>query len=186
MRDWEKIALSALLFVLALLVAPYFSSTDDDTVEEVSEVAKLEKRIENLEKKQNALLQNQVDIMKNQMEILKLQEKMIETLLKLFGTEKEITGYAPLDSRAVEGMCFSGDPSITASGLPLIPNWTIAAGEKYPFGTLMWIEGIGLRQVHDRGGMISDNHIDVAVNTREQAFAIGRGFRRVVVIRKGE
>ena len=28
----------------------------------------------------------------------------------------EVTSYAPLDPDAVEGMCYSGDPSITATG----------------------------------------------------------------------
>ena len=38
--------------------------------------------------------------------------------------EATITAYAPLDPRAVAGMCFAGDPNVTASGEPPIPGET--------------------------------------------------------------
>lgn len=115
--------------------------------------------------------------------------KEIETLhqfirfneLKSFEVKTfEATGYAPLDPNAVEGMCYSGDPNITASGRRVQPGITIAAGPGIPFGTWIWIEGYGWRRVDDRGGAIHNNKIDVAFNTRKEALEFGR--RQVTVV----
>ena len=97
--------------------------------------------------------------------------------------EIELTGYAPLDPRAIAGMCFSGNPNITASGHRVVIGETVAAGRNIPFGTRVWIEGIGWRTVHDRGGMITDRHIDLAVATQEEARAIGRRQVRVLFVK---
>ena len=60
-------------------------------------------------------------------------------------TSMVVTAYAPLDPAAVEGMCYSGDPTVTASGEAPVPGATVAAAQ--PFRTLLNIEGIGLRRV---------------------------------------
>ena len=86
----------------------------------------------------------------------------------------EVTGYAPLDPDAVEGMCYSGDPNITASGEQSQPGISIAAGPGVPFGTEMYVPGYGVGVVHDRGGMITDKHIDLMFATRGQALNWGR------------
>lgn len=92
----------------------------------------------------------------------------------------EITGYAPLDPNAVEGMCYSGDPSITASGANVVVGETIAGAKSIPFGTKVWIEGFGWREVQDRGGMITEGKFDIAVNTKKEAYQIGR--REVLIV----
>ncbi len=84
------------------------------------------------------------------------------------------TGYAPLDPNAIEGVCYSGDPNITASGAKSDPNVTIAAGKELPFGTQVFIPGIGNRTVQDRGGAITDGHIDIMFATQQQALEYGR------------
>ena len=42
----------------------------------------------------------------------------------------EATAYAPIDPQAVEGMCYSGDPWVTASGFAPIQifllQWTLS------------------------------------------------------------
>ena len=86
----------------------------------------------------------------------------------------EATGYAPLDPAAVEGMCYSGDPKITARGTTSNPNRTVAMGEGVPFGTKVYIPGIGCRVVEDRGGAITDNHIDIMFRTQKEALEYGR------------
>jgi len=91
----------------------------------------------------------------------------------------EATAYAPLDPKAKEGMCYEGDPRITASGAPVVPGVTVAAGKELPFGTELYIHGIGKRVVQDRGAAISRGHIDIAVNTQAEAFQFGR--RHVLV-----
>jgi 3D (Asp-Asp-Asp) domain-containing protein len=100
---------------------------------------------------------------------------MLDEFLKMFRIDTvELTGYAPLDPRAVEGMCFSGNPNITASGARVEIGTTVAAGRGIPFGTRVFVVGHGWRTVQDRGGMITNSHIDIAVATREEARAIGR------------
>ena len=90
------------------------------------------------------------------------------------------TAYAPLDPEAVAGVCYSGDPNITASGMPIEPGISVAAGPSVPFGTWLWIEGLGWRRVDDRGAAIRDGRIDICMITREEAIRFGR--RQVTVI----
>lgn len=97
-------------------------------------------------------------------------------------TIMEVTAYAPTDPAAKEGMCYSGDPTVTASGEAPVPGETVAAA--LPFGTLLYIEGIGLRRVNDRG--VPSGCIDVVTETRAQAFEIGRSRRRVIILSSHE
>lgn len=89
-------------------------------------------------------------------------------------TQFVATGYAPLDPKAVKGMCYSGDPNVTASGRRTDPDVTIAAPKNIPFGTYIYIVGIGLRRVDDRGGSIKGNRIDICFRTRKEALEWGR------------
>jgi len=91
----------------------------------------------------------------------------------------EATAYASLDPNAKEGMCYEGDPRITASGAPVVPGVTVAAGKDLPFGTELYIHGIGKRVVQDRGAAISRGRIDIAVKTQAEATRFGR--RHVLV-----
>lgn len=93
-------------------------------------------------------------------------------------TIMEVTAYAPLDQEAVDGMCYSGDPTVTASGEAPIPGETVAAA--LPFGTLLYIEGIGLRRVNDRG--VGAGMLDVVVSSLTEAFKLGRSSRRVLIL----
>lgn len=92
----------------------------------------------------------------------------------------EATAYAPLDPDAVEGVCYSGDPHVTASGREIRPGITVAAGPSIPFGTWIWIEEFGWRCVEDRGGAIKDGRIDIAMISREDALKFGR--KKVLVV----
>lgn len=91
------------------------------------------------------------------------------------------TGYAPLDPKAVRGMCYSGNPNVTASGARTKPGVTIAADKPIPFGTKAVIIGLpGIRIVEDRGGKIKGNRIDICFQTRKQALEWGK--RTVTVL----
>jgi len=92
----------------------------------------------------------------------------------------EITGYAPLDPQAKEGLCYSGDPTITASGESTTPGITVAADSSIPFGTWIWIENLGWRRVDDRGGRIKGDRIDVCFLTQKQALNWGK--RKGIII----
>lgn len=96
-------------------------------------------------------------------------------------TTVETTGYAPLDPQAVEGMCYQGNPNITASGEITLPGITIAAPPHIPFGSWVWLEGLGWRRVDDRGGRIKGNKIDICFPTRKEALEWGRQTRTMVI-----
>ena len=68
----------------------------------------------------------------------------------------------------------------TASGYRLRPgDKVVAMGKKYPFGTTVVIPGYGLATVRDRGGAVTDNHIDLYFERVEDALKWVR--RRVTV-----
>lgn len=63
---------------------------------------------------------------------------------------------------------------ITASGLKVKENETLACPAQFPFGTKIRIEGMGTYVCEDRGGAIKANHIDIYMKTKTQAFDFGR------------
>lgn len=63
---------------------------------------------------------------------------------------------------------------ITASGLMVKENETIACPPQFPFGTKIEIDGMGTYMCQDRGGAIKANHIDIYVETKKEAFSFGR------------
>ena len=76
---------------------------------------------------------------------------------------------------------------ITSSGAKVQPGVTVAADTSVlPYGTVVYIEGVGLRVVQDTGGAVKGNKLDVAVNTHAEALSwSGWGSRRVWVISGG-
>lgn len=75
---------------------------------------------------------------------------------------------------------------ITASGHRTKVGYTVAAGRHIPFGTVLYIEGVGYRTVHDRGGAIKGNKIDVFVSSISQANTFGRRALDVYVVKWGD
>ena len=63
---------------------------------------------------------------------------------------------------------------ITASGLKVQKDETIACPPQFPLGTKLNIEGFGTRICEDRGGAIKGNHVDIYVETKKEAFNFGR------------
>lgn len=82
-------------------------------------------------------------------------------------------------------ICGTGN-GITASGAPVTPGLTVAADESLPFGTVLYIEGVGVRVVQDRGAAIQDNKLDVAVsgNHEDALNWEGYGEHTVWILRK--
>lgn len=63
---------------------------------------------------------------------------------------------------------------ITASGKRVQPGVTIAADPNViPMGSRVYIEGVGTRIVHDTGGAIKGNRIDVYIPDLDQAIQFG-------------
>lgn len=71
----------------------------------------------------------------------------------------------------------------TSSGAPLTVGRTIAAGPGIPFGTRIFIPGVGWRTVEDRGGAIDNSRIDVLVGSKSEAMERGRHMAQVVIER---
>lgn len=166
------------LIIIALVVITYTTLTTKEDMEwnrveqhqmhyeTFSQIRTLEKKIETLEKQIEQLEQN------------------INLFLDTWKLEEyELTAYAPLDPNAVEGMCYSGDPNITASGARVEVGVTVAADRSIPFGTPIWVDGYGWREVQDRGGAITGDRIDIAVASRGEAYDIGRRTVKVVLPR---
>ena len=70
---------------------------------------------------------------------------------------------------------------ITASGTHVQQGRTIAAPSWIPFGTTVVINGISY-VCEDRGGYISDNRLDIYMDSREDAVEFGRKEMEVTVV----
>lgn len=136
------------------------------------EYARLQREILMLEV-ENVLLREKVAELREQQ--AELGSRMEKWLDEWEVQEAEITGYAPLDARAIPGMCYSGDPRVTSSGAKTTPGITAAAPENVPFGTRVYIPSRGeMRVVQDRGGRVGYTEdgvmqLDLCVETREEA-----------------
>lgn len=137
-------------------------------------------------------LEEQIDFLKQKME--EMQDRIqdirdrLDSLLETFDMAETytITGYAPLDPQAVYGLDYIGNPAVTASGDRPIPGQTVAADKSIPFGTKVWIEGIGIRTVNDRGGAIKRGRLDLCMATKEEALSFGRQNRKVIILKEGQ
>ncbi len=69
---------------------------------------------------------------------------------------------------------------ITASGARARANYTVAAGKGYPMGTVIYIPALSNRPnggwfvVQDRGGAITNNKLDIYMNTYNECIQFGR------------
>ena len=69
----------------------------------------------------------------------------------------------------------------TASGTIPIPGRTIAAPPEIPFGTELYITGLGWRVVEDRGGAITEQRLDILKICHETALQWGVQEKEVFV-----
>ncbi len=126
--------------------------------------------------------------------IAEKDEYIAELLYKLEEEQKdlakhiiraEVTSYAPLDPDAVEGMCYSGDPSITATGTTVRYGVAAADFSKLPAGTVLDIPGYGIAVVEDTGSALREHDgyaIDVFMPTREEALEWGRQYLDIEIL----
>lgn len=76
--------------------------------------------------------------------------------------------------------CCGKSTGITSSGAKASAWYTVAAGKKYPIGTIIYIPALssysngGWFVVQDRGGAISNNKLDVFVGSHSEALQFGR------------
>lgn len=68
--------------------------------------------------------------------------------------------------------CCGNSNGVTASGEIATVGRTCAAGRELPFGTRIWIDGLGERVVEDRGGAVNGGHIDVLCADHPECYSI--------------
>lgn len=79
--------------------------------------------------------------------------------------------------------CCGKTDGITASGARATEGVTVAADTKVlPFGTRIYIEGVGERVVQDRGGAIRGNRIDLYFDNHQSALNFGRQTKQVTIL----
>ncbi|MBI5413159.1 peptidoglycan-binding protein [Candidatus Peregrinibacteria bacterium] len=76
----------------------------------------------------------------------------------------------------------NGEGVHMADGSVVFPG-AAAAPKTYPFGTKMFIPGFGIVAIHDRGGAIKNNRLDIWVGSGEEGLrrALGWGMRTLEV-----
>lgn len=86
------------------------------------------------------------------------------------------------------GCAMCGGTGITASGAPQVAGVTAGANfDTLPAGTVIYIDGVGIRVVQDTGPDCPEDHIDVAVDTHAEALAWpGYGKHRVYILQEAE
>ena len=72
--------------------------------------------------------------------------------------------------------------ALTYSGAPPVAGRTCACGAGWPLGTLFRIPGLGWRKCEDRGGKITDKHLDIFMGSEAAALEWGRRELRVMVL----
>lgn len=114
---------------------------------------------------------------------LKIRSKLDEKLDVEYAGAFECTAYC---TEKYQHICGTGT-GITASGQPIQADVTVAADQTLlPYGTVVYIEDVGIRIVQDKGAGVQGNHIDVAVSgSHEDALKwTGYGEHRVWIIKE--
>lgn len=97
--------------------------------------------------------------------------------------------YSPLPNQSVYFRgSYEADVRLNGDGVRAADNTVVypgmaAAPKNFPFGTKMEIPGLGIVAVHDRGGAIKNNRIDIWMGQGEEGLrrAIGWGMRTLPV-----
>lgn len=90
--------------------------------------------------------------------------------------EYVITAYCPC------AKCCGKSDGITASGVKATEGVTVAMDKSIPFGTKIYIDGVGERIVQDRGGAIKGNKIDLYFDSHQEALNFGRQTKEVTIL----
>jgi len=171
--------------VLVLLSAQNVAKCESILLNKESAILELTDTV-NIMEQQNNTYQAQIDTLTQNIEILRRQIDKQDR-----GGERgerrimEVTAYW-------EGSCgkAKSDPlyGITASGERVKEWFTIAAGKELPMGTKVYIPHFrdkpnkGIFTVKDRGGMITNGHLDIYMTTAAACFEFGRQQLEVYIL----
>lgn len=89
-----------------------------------------------------------------------------------------VTAYCPCSKCCGR---WSGGP--TASGKMPVAGITVAGPRSIPFGTRVWIEGVGVRVVQDRLARKYDGRFDLYFATHAEALRFGKRSLKVKVLK---
>ena len=103
------------------------------------------------------------------------EDREIETVQPII-EEFIITAYCPCMK------CCGKTDGITASGDKATEGVTVAMDKSMPFGTKIYIDGVGERIVQDRGGAIKGNRIDLYFDSHQEALNFGRQTKQVTIL----
>lgn len=127
------------------------------------------------EQNNNKQLQDELLVATSDLNTLKSDEYELVNL-----GEFKITYYC--DQR-YDHIC--GGNGITKSGKPTEVGVTAAADwSVLPKGSIVYIEGIGFREIQDVGGSVKSNHIDVLVRDHSEALNLGVDTENVWILVK--
>ena len=104
------------------------------------------------------------------------ENRKIETTQQNITETYTITAYCPCVK------CCGKANGITASGVKAVQGVTVATDKSIPFGTKIYIDGVGERIVQDRGGAIKGNKIDLYFDSHEKALEFGRQTKQVTIL----
>lgn len=103
-------------------------------------------------------------------------DKRIEKSTEQVTQQYVITAYCSCAS------CCGKTDGITASGVKAVEGITVAMNKSIPFGTKIYIDGVGERIVQDRGGSIKGNRIDLYFDSHQEALNFGRQTKEVIIL----
>jgi 3D (Asp-Asp-Asp) domain-containing protein len=149
------------------------------------QLEKQKDKIHSLEKN-NDILKKKVEFYKNRSESPSLRSKKAVTQPSR-GTQANpkiymnVTGYTAGYESTQKS---KNDPAygLTASGTYVTEGRTIACPRSMKFGTKVHIQGLGYRVCEDRGGAITNGHIDVFFNSLSTAQNFGRKTLQVEIL----
>ena len=181
--NWQKISGTAGAIIVLLSILGVLAFAGHSLVDQEQKNERLHREMDEIEERINALgelnrenekLLQMVRELKAENKELQEQVQELESWIDMWDIDEAgLSKYAPLHPDAIEGFCFAGDPNITASGAQVEIGRTIAAGPSVPFGTLVLVEGYGVFEVQDRGGLIHDGRLDMAIHSHNEAYGYG-------------
>jgi len=177
-----KKLLTIVITILLLLTATItfsLSSKDIQPVEEKKEIVVEENQEKEIVPEKKPIIEEQVITPKKEESKPKEQNVIVEETKEIDGETLVYIGTYHITGYDICVQCCGKSDGITASGTYATPGRTIAM-KGYPYGTKVYIEGLGYRIIEDTGGF-SSNTIDVVCNNHSECYAI-TGNKKVYLV----